>query len=196
MRPAGLRAAAARDLAALDRRGFLRLLAGAAGAGLLPVACSDAPEGRAPPDGVELALLSPRSYAVLNAAAARIAGPRGAALVHAGALDPARVADRFLADSPELAAPLAQALLGLEFAVWPLLGKLRPFTSLDDPERDAILQELMRSRLELKRMAFQGLRSVSLLGFYGALAEQRPAGFDLGAIPPAARIADAMRWQE
>ena len=36
------------------------------------------------------------------------------------------------------------------------------------------------------------LRSVALLSFYGSLAEGRPAGFELGEIPPDVNIAQAM----
>jgi hypothetical protein len=183
-----------RDLSALDRRGFLRLTGLLAAAGWLPAGCGDAPPGLGPPPGLALVHLSPRSYAVLNAAAARIAGPRGGALVEAGALDPARAAERFLAGAPELAAPLGQALLVLEFAPWPLLGKLRPFTALPPPGRDAVLSELMRSRLETKRRLFQGLRSLATLAFQGALAVGRPPGYAVGAIPAGASIDDALTY--
>lgn len=183
---------AQRDLAALDRRGFLRLAGLAAGAGLLPAGCTDAPPGLAPPPDLALQWLSPRGYAVLTAATARVAGPGGAALIARGELQPGRSGERFLAESPHLAAPLGQALLVLEFGVWPLLGKLRPFTALDDAGRDAVLRELVTSRLALKRRLFGGIRSVALLCFYGALAEQRPPGFGLGAIPEDASIAAAM----
>ncbi len=183
---------ARRDLLALDRRGFLRLAGLAAGAGLLPAGCADAPTGQGPPPDLALTRLTPRSYAVLNAAAARVAGPRGAALVREGRVDPARTGEAFLAGSPDLAGPLGQALLLLEFGVWPLLGKLRPFTALDDAGRDAVLAELRDSRLALKRRAFNGIRSVCLLCFYAAVAEARPPGFEIGLIPPDATIAAAM----
>ena len=186
------RAESVRDLAALDRRGFLRVAGLAAAAGLLPTGCADPPEGLAPPPDLALRHLTPRSYAVLTAATARVAGPQGAALIARGLLQPGRAGERFLQDSPDLAAPLGQALLVLEFGVWPLLGKVRTFTGLDDAGRDAVLRELMTSRLELKRLAFNGIRSVSLLCFYGSLAEQRPPGFRLGAIPEDATIAAAM----
>jgi hypothetical protein len=181
-------------LAALDRRGFLRLAGLAAAAGLLPAGCGGAPPVLGPPPGLALVHLSPRGYAVLNAAAARIAGPRGAALVETGRLDPARAAERFLAGAPDLAAPLGQALLLLEFAPWPLLGKLHPFTALPPAGRDAVLAELVGSRLETKRLLFQGLRSLSTLAFQGALAEGRPPGYPVGAIPEQARIDDAMSY--
>ena len=103
---------AAGDLSALDRRSFLRLLGAAAAAGVLPAACTRAPAGPSAPPA--LRYLSPRGWAVLNAAAARIAGPDGPKLVSAGVVDPALGADRFLAGAPALVEPLGQALLVVE----------------------------------------------------------------------------------
>ena len=65
---------AAAHLAALDRRGFLRLVGLAAGAGLLPAGCRSAPEAYAPPPDLALRVLTPRGYAVLTAAAERVVG--------------------------------------------------------------------------------------------------------------------------
>jgi hypothetical protein len=185
-----LRARSARELAALDRRGFLRLVGLAAAAGALPAACSRPPAGVAAPPG--LRCLSARAWAVLNAAAARIVGPPGAALVADGTVDPALRADAFLAAAPSLAGPIEQALLALEFAVWPLLGKLRPFTALGPQARDAVLAELAGSRIETKRRIFAGIRSVALLGFYGSAEARALVRYPLGAADPAATIDDAM----
>ncbi|MDJ0850964.1 MAG: hypothetical protein QNK04_21545 [Myxococcota bacterium] len=182
---------AGRDLAALDRRGFLQLAGLVAASGWLP-ACAEAPPGAAPPDGLALAHLTPRGYAVLNAAAGSLAGPQAAASVRSGALDPARAAERFLAESPDLAGPLGQALLVLEFVFWPLAPKLGPFTSLDDAGREATLRALRDSRLELGRLVFHGVRSISLLAFYGAVSEQSPPGHPIGRIPPGVAVADAV----
>lgn len=180
MRP---EAAAAAALAGLDRRGFLRL-AGATLALALPASgCREAPRGVRLPAGLELQHLTPRTWAVLGAAAARIAGPRGAALVAQRVIDPGAAAERFLAGAPELAAPLRQALLVLEFGVPPLRAQLKPFTSLGGPGQDAVLAALAASRLAVARRLFAGVRSVALLGFYGALGEARPAGYEIGVIP-------------
>jgi hypothetical protein len=180
---------AARELAALDRRGFLRLLGLAAASGLLPAACTRAPGG-APP---ELRFLSPRGRAILAAAAARIVGPPGAELIARGAVDPALGADRFLSGAPSLAEPLGQALLFVEFAPWPLLGKLGPFTGLAPEAQDAVLAELAASRLATKRRIFGGVRAIALLGFYSAPEARATTGYPVGAAEPAATIADAMR---
>lgn len=181
---------AGEDLAFLDRRGFLKLGTAAAVA-LLP-GCRAAPRGAGPPAGLALEHLTPRTYAVLNAAAARLVGPRGGALVAAGRADPGAGCERFLTETPELAGPMRQALLLLEYGVWPLLPKGRPFTSLAAAQQSAVLDDLAGSRLALKRRVFGGLRSVALLSFYGPVSQAPPAGFAIGLIPPEARIADAM----
>jgi len=191
-RATALAAVAARELGALDRRGFLRGLAVAAAAGLLPAACSRAPAGAgaAPP----LRFLTARGHAVLNAAAARIAGPPAQQLLAAGAVDPALAADRFLAGAPGLAAPLGQALLVLELGIWPLVAKLRPFTALAPVEQDAVLEELEGSRLALKRRIYAGVRSIALLGFYAEPAARATTGVASDAAASGAGIADAMAW--
>ncbi len=149
--------------AQLSRRAFLRWVGAAAAAGALPAGCGDAPQAFAPPPGLALHALTPRSYAVLSAAAERVVGAPGAERVRSRAVDPARHADEFLAPSPALASVIQQALLALEFGFFPLLGKLRPFTQLDAAGRDRILNELMTSRLALKRLVFKGVRSLALL---------------------------------
>jgi len=188
--PDALARAAARELAALDRRAFLRLLGAAAAAGWLPAGCSRAPVGARAP--AELRFLSPRGWAVLNAAAARIAGPTGAPLVTDGTVDPALRADAFLAGAPSLAAPLGQALLFVEFAVWPLVPKLRPFTALEPDAQDAVLAGLASSRIALERRIFGGVRAMALLGFYAAPEARALTGYPVGAASSTVGIADAM----
>jgi len=183
---------AAGDLSALDRRGFLRLLGAAAGAGLLPAACAREPAGPSAPSA--LRYLSPRGWAVLNAAAARIVGPQGAQLVSAGVVDPALGADRFLAGAPSLVEPLGQALLVVEFAVWPLAPKLRPFTALAPEAQDAVLAELAASRFATKRRIFGGIRAMALLGFYAAPEARALTGYPVGSPHPGASVADAMTY--
>jgi hypothetical protein len=96
----------------------------------------------------------------------RLVGPRGAALVADRTVDVGARGDAWLARTPAVAGPLGQALVLLEFGVGPVLGKLRPFTALDSDAQDAILAECMRSRLELKRALFRGIRALAMLAFY------------------------------
>jgi hypothetical protein len=177
----------------LERRAFLRLVGVSAGVGLLPTGCAGVPDALAPPATTTLRFLSPRTYAVLSAAAMRIVGPRGAALVADRTIDVGTIADGFLARMPVVAGPVGQALLLLEFAVWPLLGKVRPFTSLGADAQDAILSECMTSRIETKRAIFRGVRSLALVAFYGAPASRALTGFPGPFGNDAVTMADAMR---
>ena len=177
----------------LARRTVLRAIGTGMTMGLLPTGCSGVPPTLAPPPEQALVVLTPRTYAVLTAAAARLVGPRGAPLVLDRTIDVGTIADAWLARTPALAGPVGQALLLLELGVWPLLDKLRPFTALDGPSQDAVLSDCMTSRLELKRSVFRGIRALALLTFYGAPASRTltsfPGPFGSGTVT----IADAMR---
>jgi len=167
----------ARTGAALERRAFLRLAGALAAAGLLPSGCRGVPERWAPGPGTDLAVLSPRGYATCTAAASRLVGPEGAALIERRSVDVGRFVDAFLARTPTVAAPMAQALAVLEFGVWPLLRKGWPFTSLDGRAQDVVLDDLMRSRLEVKRQLFAGVRSLAMLAFYSAPESRAVSGY-------------------
>lgn len=182
-------------LAPLDRRGFLRLVGLALAAGLAPAGCArEAPAWCLPPEGLALRALSPRGYAVLTAAAARLVGGAGATRIAAGDARPAATADAWLASLPGLAGPVAQGLALLEWGVHPLVAKWRPFTALAPAAQDAVLADLARSRLGPKRDLFRGLRSLAYLAFYADPAARplvgHPGPFGRGGVP----VADAMRY--
>jgi len=160
---------------------------------LLPTGCGGVPPSLAPPAGATLQTMTPRTYAVLSAAAMRILGPRGAALIADRTIDVGMLADGFLARTPAVAGPLGQALLLLEFGVWPLVGKVRPFTALAAEAQDAVLVECMTSRLETKRAVFRGVRGVVMLTFYGSPASRALTGFPGPFGDGKVTIADAMR---
>lgn len=186
--PASLQRAAA----ALDRRGFLRLVSVAAAAGVLPAGCGRLPAALAPPAGAPLRVLAPRTWAAFTAATMRLVGPPGAALVASGSVAPAASADALLAGSPALAGPLVQGLWLLELGVRPLIAKWRPFTALDGPAQDGVLSDLAGSRLALKRALFAGLKSLAMATVYGTPAGRALTGYEgpfgLGRVT----IADAM----
>lgn len=163
-------------LAALDRRGFLRLAGALAAAGLAPVGCS-ARAALAPPADLVLAHLTPRSYAVFQAVTRRLLGPNATRLIDERQVDPARTADAWLVRAPELAAPLQQGLLALEFAPWPLLPKFLPFTSLDDGVQDRVLAHLAGADADWKRALFAGVKSFACLAFYAAPASRTISGY-------------------
>jgi len=186
----------AEALAPLDRRAFLRLAGAALTGALAPTGCARAvPAWMRPPPELALRALSERGYSVLAAATARLVGGTGADWIVEGRLRPAATADAWLASTPALAGPLAQGLAVLEWAVFPLVGKLRPFTALDPEAQDAVLAELMTSRVGLKRDLFRGLRSVAYLTFYADPAVRpligHPGPFGRGAVS----IADAMTYE-
>ena len=177
----------------LARRTVLRAIGTGVAMGLLPTGCSGVPPTFAPPPGQALVVLTPRTYAVLTAAAARLVGPRGAPLVLDRTIDVGTLADAWLARTPALAGPVGQALLLLEIGVWPLLDTLVPFTALDGPAQDAVLSDCMTSRLELKRSVFRGVRALTMLTFYGAPASRALTGFPGPFGGGDVTIADAMR---
>jgi hypothetical protein len=170
-------ATAAESLAALDRRGFLRVAGVLAAAGLLPVGCEGVPTELKPAESSTLQVLSPRAYATFQAVAMRCVGPRGAEAIRARRIDPARAADLWVARLPALAGPLVQGLWLLEWGVAPLVAKWRPFTALDGAGQDRVLEDLMRSRLDLKRDLFKGLKSLSMLVTYSVPARRSLVGF-------------------
>jgi hypothetical protein len=106
-----------------------------------------------------------------------VIGPAGAELIAARTIDVGVAADAWLARTATLATPITQALAVLEFGVWPLVSKLRPFTALDGDAQDRVLDDLMRARLDLKVAIFQGLRALSLLSFYSAPASRALTGY-------------------
>jgi hypothetical protein len=173
------RAAAAAEaaLATLDRRAFLRSVAVLAAAGLVPAGCGGVPPALAPAPDRALLALSPRAYATFQAFAMRLAGPRAAAAIAAGALDPAGAADAWVARLPALGGALGQGLALLEWGVWPLLPKLRPFTGLDPGAQDRVIGNLQRSRLAVKRDLYRGLKSLATLGVFSAPAARSLVGF-------------------
>ena len=69
---------------------------------------------------------------------------------------------------------------------------MRPFTSLSGQAQDAVLADLARSRLPVKRALYGGVRSLVLSAFYGATPawplSNYPGPFGLGAVT----IADAL----
>ena len=191
--PLGPRAdSVASALSALDRRAFLRLSGALIAAGSAPLGCLSAKSERGP-NGV-LAQLTPRTYAVFQAAAERLLGPGPAELVHRGVVNPAEIADRWLARLPELAPPLRAGLLVLEFAPFPVLPKLRPFTALSPAAQDAVLAHLMGSSLDWKRTLFKGIKSFACLTFYSAAPSRALTGYPgpFGGPDGAEAIAQAM----
>jgi hypothetical protein len=182
------------SLAALDRRGFLRATGLAAAAGLLPSGCGGVPDALAPPPGLALAVLTPRSYAAFRAASHALLGPNGRAAARAAGVDLAARADARLAATPAFAGLVQQALLALEFGVPPLVPKWRPFTALAPEAREAVLGRLATARWDLSRALFQGVRSFTWLAWYAAPASHAAVHYPPPYGDASVRIADAMTY--
>jgi hypothetical protein len=182
-------------LAALDRRTFLQLAGLGAALGLLPTACGGAPRGLAPPPDLVLEALSPRTYATFGAATARLVGPEGARAIADGSLEPARRAEGWLRTLPGVAPLLQQALLVLEFAPYPLLPKLRPFSQLPGTAQDDVLTDLMGSRFAWKRAVFGGVRGFAMLTYYSDPGSRSLTGYPGPFGGPGATVEDAMRYE-
>ena len=179
----------AEALLRMDRRGFLRLAAAGVTFGSVGCRGSGVPAALESPPGLALRALSPRGYATFQAAAMGLVGPRGAEAIRARQIDPAAAADAWVARLPELGSTLDQGLWILEFGVRPLVAKWRPFTALDPAGRVEVLENLMRSRWDVKRDLFQGLKSLAMLGFYANPAARasvgHPGPFDRAGIAEA-----------
>lgn len=182
-------------LSPLSRRAFLRAAGAALATGLFPTGCGrEHAAWLRPPPARALRHLSGRGYAVLAAATARLVGGEGAGWIAEGRVTPAATADDWLDGVPQLAGPLGQGLLLLEFGVFPVLPKLRPFTALAEEAQDGVLADLGASEIGWKRDLYKGVRTIAFLTFYADPAVRpligHPGPFGRGAVA----IADAMSY--
>ena len=140
----------------MDRRSFLRSTAGGTAAiaivSMLPAGCSkEYPASEQ--DRVDLKSLTPKEYAITKAAAeAFLVGVPVTAATVAGRIDRelALVGDPVRSDF--------KTVLGLMEHMTPLGGRVRRFTSLNSQERLKYLRGWSRSRFNLRRGAFFGLK--------------------------------------
>ena len=82
-----------------------------------------------------------------------------------------------LALDPELVRPLPLLLRAVEWGPCLFDWTFARFTSLGDAEQDASLRGWMTSRIRLRRLGFQALRNLSLLGWYSQDASWRAIGY-------------------
>lgn len=159
-----------------DRRGFLRASFGGAtailAASLLPGGCArEYPQ--ASEDDYEPAALTDKEYAVARAAAeALLVGvPVTAASVAQGI-------DRELAVAGEPMRSDMKTVLRLMEHATPLGGRIHRFTALTPAQRRGYLEGWSRSRFNLRRAAFQALKS-----FVTFFAYSQPATRTLTRFP-------------
>lgn len=165
---------------AVTRRGFLRSTAGGGlavfAASLVPARCGR-DYAASERDGVELAALSPREYAVARATAE--------ALLVGVPVTPAAVAagiDRELALVGDPVRTDMKTVFTLLEHLTPLGGRVRPFTRLSPEERRAYLRGWATSRFDLRRAAFQATRGFVYFFAYSDPATRSLTGFQ-GAWP-------------
>lgn len=160
----------------ITRRGFLRRSAAAAvclaGAGLLQAGCGE--EALPLPPGEHPLVLGPADYGVLRALCARLVpgGPN-----HPGAVDlrvPLRVDRELSFHGERLRSDVRDALRLIEWGA--LLTRLQRFSRLDARAQDAELEALARSRLAVRRTAFQGVKFLVMFFHY----TQDPAWAGIG----------------
>jgi hypothetical protein len=78
---------------------------------------------------------------------------------------------------PELVRPLPMLLQAVEWGPWLFDLAFARFTALGDAEKDASLRGWMTSRIALRRLGFQALRNLSLLGWYSQEASWPAIGY-------------------
>jgi hypothetical protein len=147
------------------RRGFLRLAGSGAALGALaqlPVAVA-----RALPAGTGEPFFDPTGTEILTQVMERVvySGVPGAPRVRdTGAVASVDALCRQLDPSISGLLPLALRL----FEWGPLVFELSftRFTRMSDAEKDASLRAWMTSRLELRRLAFLGVRNLCFVGYY------------------------------
>lgn len=159
----------------LSRRGFLRSTAGGGiavlAASLVPAGCGrDYPA--AEEEGVDLAALTPKEFAVARAAAE--------ALLVGVPVTPGTVATRIDRELALVGDPVRtdmKTVFSLLEHLTPLGGRVRPFTRLDPEERREYLLGWARSRFDLRRAVFQATRGFVYFFAYSDAATRSITGF-------------------
>ena len=163
----------------LSRRGFLSL----AGSGAALAALGRIPASAAPAAvsgaAAAAAFFTPDEAEILTQVVER--------MVDSGLPDAPRVRDSgavasidrlCLALDPELVRPLPTLLLAVEWGPYLFDWSFARFTSLADEAKDASLRGWMTSGFALRRLGFQALKNLSMLGWYSQEASWRAIGYE------------------
>jgi hypothetical protein len=163
----------------LSRRRFLKAVGGVVALGVLPTACTDLPGPLQVPGSLQLKVLAPWEYAVLNAVASRVLGPHAAELIKAGEVNPAAfIDDAFSRIDPQVPDAVRPAIALIEYAPWPVLPKWGRFTRVFEDAQDRALASLETSRFPLFNLAHGGLKLLTAASFYSARASAKITGYD------------------
>jgi hypothetical protein len=126
-----------------------------------------------------LRVFSAREYAVLDGVARRFIRPR-AGWPTVDEIGVPLAVDRIAARTEASVQKELKQLLGLfenGLAGFLLGGRTRPFTALDGPTQDRVLEEWRDSRLALRRTGFAALRTLVLAGYYQSPRVWKPLGY-------------------
>lgn len=150
----------------VNRRAFLGLAGFSAG--MLALARLRAvPAAFAAPAGDGLRVLSPDDARILTAIAERMTWTGDAAMPRFSATDGLRTIDTALLQAPpDVASQLSWALWLFEYAPPVLIGKPSRYTRLAPEWQDVYLADWADSGLQTRRMIFQALKNLSMLGYY------------------------------
>ena len=177
----------------LSRRSFLQWTAVSAGlltvARLRPVAAVAVPAGPAP----AFRVLTPHTAEILTVIVERMVDngePDMPAVRDTGTIETIDVALYQL--DPAVQAQLGWLLTMFEYGPPLLQGKLRRFTALRPEEQDDYLRGWETSRLPLRRIAFQALKNLAVLGYYSQDATWKGIHYDGPWVPRPRRPAPGL----
>lgn len=151
----------------VGRRDFLRLTGFSAGLlALSHLRLAPAALAAAAPD-FGLRVLSPGDARILAAVAERITFTGNAAMPRFGDTGGLRTIDTALLQlPPEVPEQLSWALWLVEYGPPVLIGQPSRFSGLDAAWQDIYLGDWADSRLQTRRLVFQAVKNLSLLGYY------------------------------
>ncbi len=112
-------------------------------------------------------MLTPSDARILAAVAERMTYTGDAAMPRFSATDGLRTIDVALRQLPsDVPTQLSWGLWMFEYGPPLFIGKPARFTGLDAAWQDVYLADWADSRLQTRRMAFQALKNLSMLGYY------------------------------
>lgn len=151
----------------LSRRAFLR--AGSTSAALLTLSHLRAlpAAGQTAAPGAALQVLSPLAARILRVIADRMTFTGDPEMPRFADTNGLQVIDAALTQvPPEVRQQLSWALLLFEYGPPVFVGKLSTFSSLPPEWQDAYIAGWAESRFHTRRIAFQALKNLSMLGYY------------------------------
>jgi len=149
----------------LDRRGFLRLTGFSAG--MLALSRLHAAPAAASAGTAGWRVLSPGDARIMAAVAARMTATGDAAMPRFADTDALRTIDTALLQlPPEVPQQLSWALWLVEYSPPLVIGKPSRFTGLDAEWQDIALSGWAGSRFQTRRIVFQALKNLAMLGYY------------------------------